>query len=252
MQTFLLQFCHIYCRKEERVSILELKNISYIDNSNYILKDISHTIENGSVTAFLGKPGSGKSTALKVLAGLIIPSKGKVLFDEKNIHSMTRNQTLVFRKRTAFMFQDSALWANQDIYHNLELPLQIHFPQMNAEERKEKIYDIVQLVEYDKPLTNRPAALSIGEQKKIGFARALICEPELLFLDEPTESLDEKTVELFITILKEFVAENKTLVYVSHDNYLINSFMSDKIYFANGEIQEKILLDDTLDNFYED
>lgn len=150
------------------------------------------------------------------------------------------------------MFQDSALWANQDIFHNLELPLQIHFPEMTAEQRKLKIQEMVSLVEYDKALTNRPAALSIGEQKKIGFARALICDPELLFLDEPTESLDEKTVELFISILKEFAAENKTLVYVSHDNYLINSFMSDKIYFANGEIQEKVLIDDGLNNYYED
>lgn len=234
------------------MAILELKNIHYTENNLSIIKGISHSIEAGSVTAFLGKPGSGKSTALKLLAGLIIPSKGNLFFDGKNVHSMNRNQTLDFRKRTAFMFQDSALWANQDIYHNLELPLQVHFPQMTAEERNEKIEDIIKLVEYNKALTNRPAALSIGEQKKIGFARALICDPELLFLDEPTESLDEKTVELFITILKEFVSENKTLIYVSHDNYLINSFMSDKIYFANGEIQEKVLLDDDLNNYYED
>lgn len=234
------------------MALLELNNIHYSDKGNAIIKGISHSIEPGTVTFFLGKPGSGKSTALKLLAGLIIPTNGTVRFDGKDVHNMTREENLTFRKRTAFMFQDSALWANQDIYHNLELPLQIHFPNMSAAKRKAKIQEIVKLVEYDKSLTNRPAALSIGEQKKIGFARALICDPELLFLDEPTESLDEKTVELFITILKEFAAENKTLVFVSHDNYLINSFMSDKIYFANGEIQEKVLLDDGLDNYYED
>lgn len=234
------------------MAILELNNIHYSDKGNKIIKGISHKIEQGTVTAFLGKPGSGKSTALKLLAGLLIPSSGKLIFDGKEVHNMTRDENLSFRKRTAFMFQDSALWANQDIYHNLELPLQIHFPEMSAAKRKARIQEMVNLVEYDKPLTNRPAGLSIGEQKKIGFARALICDPELLFLDEPTESLDEKTVELFITILKEFAASNKTLVYVSHDNYLINSFMSDKIYFANGEIQEKILLDDGLNDYYED
>lgn len=236
------------------MAILELNNVTFTDNSQTILQNISHTIEEGTVTAFLGRPGSGKSTALKVLAGLINPTKGKVLFNEKNIQSMSHKQTLEFRKQAAFMFQDSALWANQDIFHNLELPLQIHFPEMSAKKRKERIQEIIALIEYDKSLSNRPAALSIGEQKKISFARALICNPTILFLDEPTESLDDKTVELFITILKEFVAENKTLIYVSHDNTLINSFMSDKIYFAHGEIQEKVLLSDTdqLDDYYED
>ena len=158
-----------------------------------------------------------------------------------------------FRKRTAFMFQDSALWANQDIFHNLDLPLQIHFPDMSIKERRERIRKYTELVEYNKSLLIRPAVLSIGEQKKIGFARALICEPEILFLDEPTESIDDKTEDLFISILKNFIAENKTVVFVSHDKYLINSILCDKIYFENGEIKEKILLDDInqMDDYYE-
>ena len=151
------------------------------------------------------------------------------------------------------MFQDSALWANQDIYHNLDLPLQLHFPQMSVKERKERIRKYTELVEFTKPLSQRPAVLSIGEQKKISFARALICEPEVLFLDEPTESIDDKTEDLFISILKNFIVENKTVVFVSHDNYLINSILCDKIYFEDGEIKGKILLDDInqMDDYYE-
>lgn len=236
------------------MALLELNNVSFIDNSQTIINCISHKIEKGTVTAFLGKPGSGKSTALKLLAGIIYPTKGKLLFEDKNVHSMNKKELLDFRKKSAFMFQDSALWANQDIFHNLELPLLTHYPQMTRKEIKERIHEITNLVEYTKPLSNRPAALSIGEQKKISFARALICHPEILFLDEPTESLDDKTVELFLTILKEFVSEGNTVIYVSHDTNLINSFLSDKIYFGNGEIQEKILLDDTMeiDDYYED
>lgn len=236
------------------MALLELNNVSFIDNSQVIINSVSHSIEKGTVTAFLGKPGSGKSTALKLLAGLINPSKGKLLFEGKNVQTMNKAQVLEFRRRSAFMFQDSALWANQDILHNLELPLQIHFPQMNTKERWDRIHEMTALVEYTKSLSNRPAALSIGEQKKISFARALICRPEILFLDEPTESLDDKSVELVLTILKEFVAEGNTVIYVSHDNQLINSFMSDKIYFGDGEIQEKILLDDAMeiDDYYED
>lgn len=232
---------------------IKMKNVSYEDNNQKILHDISHYIEPGSVTAFLGKPGSGKSTALKILAGLFPPTSGIVTFDDKDIHTMNQKQLMDFRKKASFMFQDSALWANQDIFHNLDLPLQIHFPKMSLKDRRERIGKYTELVDYKKPLVIRPASLSIGEQKKISFARALICDPEILFLDEPTESIDDKTEELFISILKNFISQKKTVVYVSHDNYLINSFLCDKIYFEDGEIKEKVLLDDInqLEDYYE-
>ncbi len=235
------------------MAILKMKNVSYEDNNLKIIDDVSHYIEPGTVTAFLGKPGSGKSTALKLLAGLFPPTSGSVSFEDIDIHSMNQKQILSFRKRASFMFQDSALWANQDIYHNLELPLQLHFPKLGVKERKERIKKITELVDYNKPLIIRPAALSIGEQKKISFARALICEPDILFLDEPSESIDDKTEDLFISILKNLIAENKTIIYVSHDNYFINSFLCDKIYFEDGKIKEKILLDDInqMDDYYE-
>lgn len=235
------------------MAILEMRKVCYEDSNLKIIKNISHYIESNTITAFLGKPGSGKSTALKLLAGLMPPTSGSICFEGKEIHSMNQKQNLDFRKRASFMFQDSALWANQDIYHNLELPLLIHFPEMSALERKEKIRHYMELVDYKKSLIIRPAALSIGEQKKISFARALICEPEILFLDEPTESIDEKTEDLFIDILKKLIADNRTIVYVSHDNYLINSFVCDKIYFEDGEIKEKILQEDInqIDDYYE-
>lgn len=235
------------------MSILKMINVCFEDNNQKIIKNISHYIESNTITAFLGKPGSGKSTALKLLAGLITPTSGTITFEDKNIHNMTRNQNLEFRKRASFMFQDSALWSNQDIYHNLELPLLTHFPKMSLQERKERIKKVTELVEYHKPLIIRPASLSIGEQKKISFARALVCDPDVLFLDEPTESIDEKTKDIFISILKKFREMKKTVVYVSHDNYLINSFLCDKIYFEDGEIKEKILLDDInqMDYYYE-
>lgn len=235
------------------MSLMMMKQVCYEDNNLKIINNISHYIETSTVTAFLGKPGSGKSTALKLLAGLIPPSSGTITFEDKDIHTLNQKQNMDFRRRASFMFQDSALWANQDIYHNLELPLLTHYPQMGAQERKERIKKYTELVDYNKPLIIRPAALSIGEQKKISFARALICEPEILFLDEPTESIDEKTEDLFIALLKDFISQNKTIVYVSHDNYLINSFLCDKIYFEDGEIKEKILLDDVnqMDDYYE-
>lgn len=232
------------------MALLEMKNVSFYDNLTPVINDVSINIEKGSVTAFLGAPGGGKSTALKLISGIIVPTRGKVLYEGSDIAKMSRKDNLKYRKASAYMFQNSALWANQNLYQNLELPLKLHHPDYAPEQIDARIKEMTKLVEFSKPLTLRPAALSTGEQKRIAFARALICDPEILFLDEPTESLDEKTAGLFISILKQFMASGKTLLYVSHDYAFINTFENDKYYFANGTIVDKILLNDTFQEDY--
>jgi ABC-type lipoprotein export system ATPase subunit len=123
---------------------------------------------------------------------------------------------------------------------------------MPPKQLQEKIEDAAKLVEFTKPLSLRPASLSAGEQKRIAFARALICEPEILFLDEPTESLNDTAADFFISILKDFYSRGNTLIYVSHDNHFINTFNNDKYYFANGTIVDKILLNDAMQDEYEE
>ena len=232
--------------------MFEMKNTTFIDNLNTVVSDVSLTIEKGSVTAFLGEPGGGKSTVLKLISGIVVPTKGKVFFEGKNISNMSSKENLAFRKRMAFMFQNSALWANQSLYQNLELPLKLHFPNLPPEQIDERIKEVARLVDFTKPLTLRPAALSTGEQKRIAFARTLICNPEILFLDEPTESLDEKTAAHFIKIIQDFCAQGNTLVYVSHDYAFINAFENDKYYFSKGTIVDKILLNENYQEGYDE
>jgi len=229
------------------MALLEMKNISYESDNVQVLKDISIQIEKGSVTAFLGTPGSGKSTALKMIAGILIPTKGKNLFDGKDIFAMNRKETLLYRQRCGFMFQDSALWQNQDIYHNFLLPLQIHYPKMAEKERNQRIQQVVEMVGYNRQMTIRPAALSIGEQKRVGFGRAIMCEPEVLFLDEPTESLDVDSANILTKLVQDFAAKGNTVVFVSHDKDFVNAFSCDKYYFEKGTIVDRILLrEDTM------
>ena len=164
------------------MALFEMKNTSFYDGQVSVVNDVSLSIEKGSITAFLGEPGGGKSSVLKLISGIIVPTRGKVFYEGKNISNMSSKENLAFRKKMAFMFQNSALWANQSLYQNLELPLKLHFPKMPPEQLDERIKDVAKLVDFSKPLSLRPAALSTGEQKRIAFARALICEPEILFL----------------------------------------------------------------------
>lgn len=225
--------------------LFEMKNISFYANDYTIVDNLSLTISPGTITAFLGEPGGGKSSALKLLAGIITPSKGNLYYKGKDVSLMNRHENEEFRIQMGFMFQDSALWQNQDVYHNLELPLQIHYPKMTPKERRQRIYEVFTLVGCEKPLTIRPAGLSIGEQKMIGFARAIICNPDILFLDEPTESLDERTTNIFVSMLKDFCYNNKkTLIYVSHDNDFIKTFDGDKYIFDSGVVTKKVFIKD--------
>lgn len=226
----------------ENTPLFEMQEISFMANDYTIVDDLSLTVEEGTITAFLGEPGGGKSSALKLLAGVITPTTGRLLFKGKDVSMMTRKENEAYRVQTGFMFQNSALWQNQNVYQNLELPLRIHYPKMSAEERKKRIYEVYTLVGCEKPITIRPAGLSIGERKMIGFARAIICNPDILFLDEPTESLDERTTNIFVSMLKDFCYnKKKTLIYVSHDTEFIKTFDGNRYVFDSGVVTNRII-----------
>jgi ABC-type lipoprotein export system ATPase subunit len=219
-------------------SLFQLENVSFDSCGIRIISGVSLAIERGSITAFLGKSGSGKSTLLKLTAGLLQPTAGTVYYNGKNINTFNRTENAAYRKSCAFMFQDAALWANQNILQNLSLPLQIHYPEMEARSRLVKIQNICSAIGYTRPLTLRPADLSTGEQKQAGFARALICEPEVLFLDECTESLDRRSRETMCQILETFISKGHTIVYVSHENGFISRFRGTVYIVESGTIKK--------------
>ena len=201
--------------------VIELKDVSFSAQNVNIIQNISCQFEEGRTTALIGPSGGGKSTVLKLAAGLLVPSSGKGFFKGADVSSMSWSQNLRFRKEAAFVFQDSALWANQSIYQILELPLQVHFPGMTKNERQKRIRELVTEVGYKRDLMIRPSMLSMGEQKLIAFARALLCNPSLLFLDEWTESLDDEAAKRLVQIVRKRRDDGNTVIFVSHDLRLI-------------------------------
>jgi len=201
--------------------IIELNNVNFTAQEGVIVDDISIMFRSNKTTAIVGPSGGGKSTVLKLAAGLLVPSSGNVYYKGKCITHMNKSENLEFRRECSFVFQDSALWANQDLYSILELPLKIHFPDMTIKERAARIKAVTEKVGYKKTLNVRPAYLSMGEQKLIAFARALLCDPKLMFLDEWTESLDENSSDRLIDIVRWKQKEEATILFVSHDMRLI-------------------------------
>jgi ABC-type lipoprotein export system ATPase subunit len=234
--------------------IIELKNVSFSAQEGNIVNEISVEFNKAKTTAIVGPSGGGKSTVLKLAAGLLVPERGEVLYNGKNIAQMSRDENLEFRREGAFVFQDSALWANQDLYQILELPLKIHFPSMSKMQRAEKIRSVTSLVGYRRDLSIRPARLSMGEQKLIAFARAMLCNPNLLFLDEWTESLDELAADRLIDIVRRRQMERNTILFISHDMRLIMDLADYVLVIINGKVdshapKEHLISDLLLNDF---
>ena len=218
--------------------IIELKNVTFTAQTMTIVSDFSFLFEEGKTTAIIGPSGSGKSTVLKLAAGLLVPSNGEICFRGKDIFDMNRQENLDFRREAAMVFQDSALWANQNLNQILELPLRTHFPAMPLAERNDRINEVLRQVGYKRALNIRPSQLSMGEQKLIGFARALMCKPKLLFLDEWTESMDESAVQRVNRVLYNHMQAQNTVIFVSHDLRFIKTLADTIILIAEGKFSD--------------
>jgi len=204
-------------------SVIELKNISISYNRGIILNNISMGFPKGKLIAITGPSGCGKSTLLKIIAGLIYPDKGDVYIEGKNILNLTRQTLFQLRKRQAFVFQDSALISNLNVFDNIALPLRYHY-HLNKEEVNTKVDNILENFDLKGVSYLLPAHLSIGQRKLAGFARGLIVEPEILFFDEPVTGIDaiarEKIIDKILPLRDN---PNITAIMVSHNIDFIKS-----------------------------
>jgi phospholipid/cholesterol/gamma-HCH transport system ATP-binding protein len=155
-----------------------------------------------------------------------------------DLSRMGRAEEIEFRRTSAFAFQDAALWANQSIYNNLTLPLAVHEPGLSKTESDRRVKEAALRVGYAESLALRPADLSAGEQKLVSLARALILDPELVFMDEPTASLDEEAVGRVAAIIGELRAAGRTLIAVSHRARVIAEHADYLCVVANGKIAD--------------
>lgn len=191
---------------------IKLENVTFIRNNRKIINDVSLEFPSGKTSVIIGPSGCGKSTLLKITAGLIPPTTGKVYVDGVNLLTMNRKELLDFRKKSGFVFQDAALWANKSVYDNMILPLQVHFPEMNADEKDKKIRSMLEAVGYTDSLLLRPAQLSNGERKMVSLARALVISPVLLYMDTPLTLVDPSVSAKMERLILDLHSSDNTII----------------------------------------
>lgn len=194
------------------------KSVSTASERLTILHDIDLDIQHAETLAIVGASGSGKSTLLGILAGLDLPSAGRVLWDGVDITRLDEDARAQQRNgHVGFVFQSFQLLPGLTALENVQLPLELRGDRAAAD----KARDYLQRVGLGARLTHYPRQLSGGEQQRVAIARAFAAQPKVLFADEPTGNLDSATGEQITQLLFDMNAQDRTtLVLVTHDKGL--------------------------------
>ena len=210
------------------MSVLTLNNVSYKyeGTKKSVLKGVSAVFEAGKVYTIVGKSGSGKSTLLSLIAGLDVCTDGKILYGENDLKEIDRDEYRA--KGIGVVFQAFNLITNSTAVDNIVLSMQIS--GCNEHDKKSFAYDLLQKVGIDKETANRKVLkLSGGEQQRVGIARALAHNPNIIIADEPTGNLDTETENDVLKILTSLAHdEGKCVIIVTHSKKV--SSVADEIW----------------------
>lgn len=217
---------------------VKLENVVAIRDEVQILSDINIDFFHQMTSVVIGPSGCGKSTILKIAAGIIPPEGGTVFIDGKNVLKIPDREMINLRKSHGFVFQDAALWANKTVAQNLSLPLQFHFHSLSREEVNRRVTETLKKTGYHDEENLKPDQLSAGERKIVSFARAIITQPRLIFLDDPTISVDREGVDKILGIIKDLKEQNKTLIVSTHDPMLTSMIADYLVIVKQGKVLE--------------
>jgi phospholipid/cholesterol/gamma-HCH transport system ATP-binding protein len=182
-----------------------------------VLKGISLEVGRGETVSVLGRSGTGKSVLLKLIIGLHKPDSGSIRVNGEEVTKLPLKELNEVRKKVGFLFQQAALYDSLTIKENVGFPLRRH-SRMSDEESRKRVRELLASVGMEKDAHKLPGELSGGMQKRVGLARALALEPEIILFDEPTAGLDPITAaEIDDLILRLQKERHMTSVVVTHD-----------------------------------
>jgi putative ABC transport system ATP-binding protein/lipoprotein-releasing system ATP-binding protein len=204
-----------------------------VENANFKIVD-------GEFVLIVGRSGSGKTTLLSLIGGLTKPTSGKVVINETDIWTLRDSQQSMFRaEKIGFVFQIPSLIPTMTVIDNVRLPTMFAQSKENVGERALKLLELVGLTQ---KIEAYPAQLSVGQQKRVALARALINNPKILLADEPTSDLDKATELEIMTLMQQIHADGpRTIIMVTH-NLDLAKYGTQVYRMANG-ILEKVDLD---------
>jgi phospholipid/cholesterol/gamma-HCH transport system ATP-binding protein len=198
--------------------VIELDHV-YLAFDQPILEDVSFAAHEGETIALVGESGTGKSTALKLILRLLVPDRGHVCIDGQDITELSFNEALLVRQKMGMVFQGAALFDSMTVFENIAYPLREH-TELNEDEIEARVREKLEFVdlEPDRVMQQLPSELSGGMRKRVGIARGMANNPEIMLYDEPTSGLDPLTTGTITRLIMKLQRElGVTSIVVSHD-----------------------------------
>ena len=224
--------------------MIQINNLSYAYTDTPVLKNVSFEIKENEIVGLLGLSGSGKTTLLKILSGLLQPDKGTYTIESYLAYEKgKRNPILV--NDLGVVFQDYNLFMHMTVLDNLALPYRLRY-KTSKEESKLVALELLEQFGLSEHINKYPNECSGGQQQRIAIARALILNPRVLLIDEPTAALDQENTEIVTRLLKELNKKGLTVVVITHDLPFAQSICQRVIELKQGEI----IRDTSAENYF--
>ena len=228
------------------MSQIEIKSLNAYYDKLHVLKDINLNVEKGEILSLIGPSGSGKSSLLKMLVGLLKPKSGNVILNNNQLNYYNNSDLRIIREQIAIVFQQYNLFQNMNVLKNVCIaPTKIQ--KRKQKEVEEQAIALLEKVGLKDKLKSYPDELSGGQQQRVAIARALCLNPEILLLDEVTSALDPELVQEVLDSIRVLASEGMTMLIVSHEMSFVKEVSSRVVFMDNGSIIEinepKIIFD---------
>jgi len=220
------------------IHVIEIVNLHKAFNKKHVLQGVNLHIESGETMVVIGGSGSGKSVLIKHVIGLLMPDEGSIIVDGVDISNLSENDMNELRKKYGMLFQGAALFDSLTVWENVGFSLMQH-TRLSKEEIKEKAKQKLEMVGLKGVEDLMPSELSGGMRKRVGLARAIAIEPQIILYDEPTTGLDPIMADAINDLIIEMKKRlNVTSIAITHD--MVSAYkIADKIAMLyEGRIQE--------------
>tara|TARA_B100000470_G_scaffold211024_1_gene189606 strand:- start:455 stop:1186 length:732 start_codon:yes stop_codon:yes gene_type:complete len=215
-------------------SVIEINNLSKQFKKTLAVKNINFKIHKGTIIGLLGPNGCGKSTTIGMMLGLIKPTSGSVFINKKNIEN-EKNRTHLLEKMN-FISPYIELPKKLTVEENLKVYGRLY----GVKNLKEQIYDLMEKLNLTELRSRKTGELSSGQKNRVSLAKALVNNPEILLLDEPTASLDPDVGDYIRSFIEEYASKNKaTILLASHNMNEVERLCSEVMMMKNGQIIDK-------------